>query len=58
MICVTLLLLIHAMYYRGVVCVLYGYCMEAVLIDLYTLVKSEYVSFPTVNFSIAHTVLV
>ena len=42
---VTLLLLIHTMY-RGVVCVLYWYCMIAVLIDLYTLAKSEYVSFP------------
>ena len=30
----------------GGVCVLYGYCMVAVLINLYTLVKSEYVSFP------------
>ena len=46
MILVTLLLLIHAMYCWGLVCVLYGYCMVAVLINLYTLVKSEYVSFP------------
>ena len=46
MVFVTLLLLIHAMYSGGVVCVIYGYCMVAVLIDLYTLVKSEYVSFP------------
>ena len=45
MICVTLLLLIPAMYW-GVVCALYGYCMVVVLINQYTLVKSEYVSFP------------
>ena len=46
MIFFTLLLLMPAMYLGGVVCVFYGYCMLAVLIDIYTSVKSEYVSFP------------
>ena len=50
MICVTLLLFMHAMYSGGVVCAFCGSCMVGVLINLSTSVKSEYVSFPTASF--------
>ena len=46
MICVTLLLFMHAIYSGGVVCAFCGSCTVGALIDLYTSVKSEYVSFP------------
>ena len=47
MICVTLLLLIHAMYSGGIVCVLCGYYIVAcVNLSICLLAKSEYVSFP------------